>query len=249
MVIGSFLNVLIYRVPRGRSIVRPPSSCPTCGTRIRSRDNIPILSYLLLRGRCRSCGERISPRYPAVELLSGLIPLAVYWRVGMGSEFAVLTSLAYVLVVLSFIDIDERILPDRITLPGIAVGLVVSPLAGVTTLTQSLIGAVAGGGALFVIGLVGDAVFKKESMGGGDVKLAAMLGAFLGWRAVVVGLFAAFLLGAIVGVGQMAGRRPGKESEGEWDHTLPFGPFIALGGFISALWGNVLISWYQGLFI
>ncbi len=251
VVIGSFLNVLIYRVPRGRSIVRPPSSCPTCGTRIHPRDNVPILSYLVLRGRCRDCGARISPRYPAVELLSGLVPLAVYWRVGLGAEFAVLVLLSYTLVVLSFIDLDQRILPDRITLPGIALGLVVSPLSGLTTLPSSLIGLAVGGGALLLIGLLGDAVFKKESMGGGDVKLAAMLGAFIGWKAVVVGLFSAFLLGAVVGVGQMVQRRGVAEREngGEWDHTLPFGPFIALGGFIAALWGDLLIAWYQGLFV
>lgn len=247
VVIGSFLNVLIYRVPRGRSIVRPPSSCPTCGARIRSRDNVPVLSYLLLRGKCRDCGAGISPRYPAVELLCGLLPLAVYWRFGLGPELAVLVPLAYVLVVLSFIDLDERILPDRITLPGIVVGLVVAPLAGITTIGSSLIGAAVGGGALFLIGLLGEAMFRKESMGGGDVKLAAMLGAFIGWRAVIVGLFAAFLLGAVVGVGQMLSRHG--QDEQEWDHTLPFGPFIALGGFLAALWGEALIAWYQGLFV
>jgi len=271
-VIGSFLNVLIYRVPRGRSIVRPPSSCPACGARIRPRDNVPVLGYLFLHGRCRDCGERISVRYPAVELLCGLLPLAIFWRVGLGGEFAVMTAFAYGLVVLSFIDLDERILPDRITLPGIAVGLIAAPLAGVTTFASSLIGIAVGGGALFLVGLLGDAVFKKESMGGGDVKLAAMLGAFIGWRAVIVALFAAFLLGAIVGIGQMAGQRRGmgtpgageretgaREADGqetggqdgdsEWDHTIPFGPFLALGGLLAALWGEWLISWYQGLFI
>jgi leader peptidase (prepilin peptidase)/N-methyltransferase len=249
-VIGSFLNVLIYRVPRGRSIVRPPSTCPTCGTRIRPRDNVPILAYLLLRGRCRDCGERISPRYPAVELLSGALALLVYWRFGFGWEFGTVILLAYVLVVLSFIDLDMRILPDRITLPGIAVGLVLAPLTGLTTLPSSLTGVAVGGGALFLIGLIGDAVFRKESMGGGDVKLAAMLGAFLGWRAVIVALFVAFLAGAVAGIGQMAMRRPPREADGEqWDHTLPFGPFIALGGLLAALWGETLIAWYQGLFV
>jgi leader peptidase (prepilin peptidase)/N-methyltransferase len=237
-IFGSFLNVLIYRVPRGESVVKPPSACPACGTRIRFFDNVPLLSYLVLGGRCRDCRARISPRYFVVELAATLIPVALYLRFGLGSELAVYWPLSYVLLFLSFVDLDHRILPDKVTLPGIAVGLIVAPLTGLTTFPESLIGAVAGGGALYLIALAGTAVFGKESMGGGDIKLAAMLGAFLGWQGVIVFLFIAFFVGAVVGVAVLAARR----SEG--DHTIPFGPFIALGAFVTILWGEAIVRWY-----
>jgi leader peptidase (prepilin peptidase)/N-methyltransferase len=236
--LGSFLNVVIYRVPRGESVVTPPSACPACGTRIRFWDNVPIVSYLVLRGRCRDCGAVISPRYSVVELLSALVPLILYLRFGLGREFAVYWPLSCVLLVLSFIDLDLRILPDKVTLPGIAVGLMVAPLAGLTTFPESLIGAAVGGGALYLIALAGSAIFGKESMGGGDVKLAAMLGAFLGWQGMVVLLFVAFFVGAVVGVVVLALKRS------DADHTIPFGPFIALGAFISIVWGGSLVHWY-----
>jgi leader peptidase (prepilin peptidase)/N-methyltransferase len=239
-ILGSFLNVIIYRVPRGESVVRPPSACPACGTRIRFWDNIPLLSYVLLRGRCRDCQARISPRYFIVELAAAVIPLVLYLRFGLGRELAIYWPLSYVLLVLSFVDLDYRILPDKVTLPGIAVGLIVAPLSGLTAFPASLIGALAGGGALYLIAIAGTAVFGKESMGGGDIKLAAMLGAFLGWQAVIVFLFIAFLVGAAVGVAVLAARR----SDG--DHTVPFGPFIALGAFVTMVWGDAIVSWYLG---
>jgi len=241
-IVGSFLNVVIYRAPRGRSIVNPPSACPSCGARIRPWDNVPVVSYLLLRGRCRDCGARISPRYVLVELLSGAAPALIWAEYGLGKEFALLWPLSCVLLVLSFVDLDLRIIPDRVTLPGIAVGLVVAPLSGFTTFAGSLIGAVAGGGALYLIALFGEAVFRKESMGGGDVKLAAMLGAFLGWKLTLVLLFVAFLVGAVVGVGMIPLRR-----KDDWDRTVPFGPFIAVGAFVAAVWGGDLLTWYLSL--
>ncbi len=238
-VFGSFLNVLIYRLPRGQSVVSPPSSCPQCGERIRPWENVPILSYLVLRGRCSHCGVHISGRYPIVELLAGVTPMALHARYGFSQELAVFWPLTYVLIVLSFIDLDLRIIPDRVTLPGILVGLVVAPLLGITTVAGSLIGAVVGGGCLYLIALLGDAVFGKESMGGGDIKLAAMLGAFMGWQGVLVLLFAAFLSGAIVGIGTLAvkGR--------DWDRSLPFGPFIAAGAFLAVVWGDSILAWYS----
>jgi leader peptidase (prepilin peptidase)/N-methyltransferase len=237
-ILGSFANVIIHRVPLGESVVRPPSACPACGTRIRFWDNIPILSYFVLRGRCRDCGARISPRYFVVELLSAVIPLILYLRFGLGTELAVYWPLSYVLLVLSFVDLHERILPDKVTLPGIAVGLIVAPLTGLVSFPESLIGAAAGGGALYLIAIAGTAVFGKESMGGGDIKLAAMLGAFLGWQGVIVFLFIAFFAGAVVGVAVLAARRS------EADHTIPFGPFIALGAFLTMTWGSAIVRWY-----
>lgn len=240
-VLGSFLNVLIYRVPRGRSIVRPPSSCPSCGSRIRPWDNIPLVSYAILRGRCRACGDRIPARYPLVELLSALLPVALHTTHGFTPQFWIYWVLGCVLIVLSFVDLDQRILPDRATLPGLVAGLVVAPLAGLTSWAGSLVGAAVGGGALYLIALLGAAVFRKESMGGGDIKLAAMLGAFLGWQLIVLSLFVAFLIGSIVGVGAIAvkGR--------DWDHTVPFGPFIAIGAGVGMIWGWRIVDWYLHL--
>ncbi|MCD4690927.1 A24 family peptidase [bacterium] len=240
-IFGSFLNVLIYRLPRGQSVVSPPSSCPQCGERIRPWENVPILSYLFLRGRCAHCGVHIPERYPVVEFLAGVVPVLLFARYGFGHELALFWPLSCVLIVLSFIDLDLRIIPDRVTLPGIVAGLVLAPLLGVTTLTGSLIGAVAGGGALYLIAVFGEAAFGKESMGGGDIKLAAMLGAFIGWQAVLILLFAAFFSGAVVGIVALAvkGR--------DWDRSLPFGPFIAGGAFLAVVWGDAIIAWYAAL--
>jgi leader peptidase (prepilin peptidase)/N-methyltransferase len=240
-VLGSFFNVVIYRVPRGESIIRPPSACPACGTRIRAWDNVPILSYLILRGRCRHCGGRISPRYVIVEALSGLLPALLFMRFGTAPSFWVFWPLSYVLLILSFIDLDLRIIPDKVTLPGILLGLAVAPLAGLLGFWESLLGVAVGGGALYLIGLLGELVLRKESMGGGDVKLAAMLGAFLGWKMILVSLFVAFLTGAVVGVVVMFAKRD------DWDHAIPFGPFIALGTVVAILWGGPVLAWYAAL--
>jgi leader peptidase (prepilin peptidase)/N-methyltransferase len=241
-ILGSFLNVVIYRVPRRESIVRPGSACPACGTRLLARDNIPIVSFLLLRGRCRACSARISPRYPIVEAIAGGLPVLLLLRFGFGVEFIVYLCLSYVLLVLSFIDLDLRILPDRVTLPGLVVGLIVAPLLHLTpSFWSSLIGALVGGGLLYVIGILGELMLKKESMGGGDVKLAAMLGAFMGWQTTVLALFVAFFVGAVVGVAVIASKRT------DWSRSIPFGPFIALGAVVSILWGEPLVTWYSSL--
>jgi leader peptidase (prepilin peptidase)/N-methyltransferase len=240
-ILGSFFNVVIYRVPRGGSIVRPPSACPACGTRLRAWDNIPLLSYLALRGRCRYCAAPISPRYAIVEALSGLLPVLLFVRFGATAPFWVFWPLSSVLLVLSFIDLDMRILSDKVTLPGIVIGLVVAPLTGLLGFWESLVGVLVGGGALYLIGILGELLLKKESMGGGDVKLAAMLGAFLGWQMIVMSLFVAFLSGAIVGIVVMA------LSRDDWDHAIPFGPFIALGAMVSILWGGAILTWYSSL--
>jgi len=240
-ILGSFFNVVIYRVPRGESIVRPPSACPACGTRLRAWDNVPVLGYLMLRGKCRYCEAPISARYPIVEVISGIIPVLLFIRFGATTPFFVFWPLSCVLLVLSFIDLDLRIIPDRVTLPGIAVGLVVAPLLGLLGFWESLIGVIVGGGALYLIGILGELFLKKESMGGGDVKLAAMLGAFMGWKLVLVALFVAFFLGAVVGVAVMANKPK------DWDSSLPFGPFIALGSVLALLWGQSALLWYSAL--
>lgn len=240
-ILGSFFNVIVYRVPRGESIVRPPSACPACGTRLRARDNIPVLGYLMLRGRCRYCAAPISARYPVVEILSGILPVLFFIRFGASTPFFVFWPLSCVLLVLSFIDLDLRIIPDKVTLPGIAVGLIVAPLVGLLGFWESLLGVLVGGGALYLIGVLGELILKKESMGGGDVKLAAMLGAFMGWKLILPALFVAFLVGAVVGVITLA-RKPK-----DWDSSLPFGPFIALGAVLALLWGEAALLWYSSL--
>ncbi|MCK4410160.1 MAG: prepilin peptidase [Candidatus Eisenbacteria sp.] len=240
-ILGSFFNVVIYRVPRGGSIIRPPSACPACGTRLRAWDNIPVLGYLLLRGKCRYCAAPISARYPIVEVLSGILPVLLFIRFGASVPFYVFWPLSCVLLVLSFIDLDLRIIPDWVTLPGIAVGLIVAPLVGLLGFWGSLLGVLVGGGALYLIGILGEFFLKKESMGGGDVKLAAMLGAFMGWKLVLFALFVAFFAGAVVGVIVMA-RKPK-----HWDSSLPFGPFIALGAVLALLWGESALGWYSSL--
>jgi leader peptidase (prepilin peptidase)/N-methyltransferase len=241
-ILGSFLTVVIYRVPRGESIVRPPSACPACGTRLRAWDNIPILGYIMLIGRCRYCGARISARYLAIELLAASLPVLLYLQLGIGREFFLYWPLTCVLLVLAFVDLDLRIIPDKVTLPGIVVGLVAAPLLGVVGFWDSALGVLAGGGALYVIGVLGELILKKESMGGGDVKLAAMLGAFLGWQLVLVGLFVAFFAGAVAGVAVLV------RKTSEWDSALPFGPFIALGAVVALLWGETALSWYATFF-
>jgi leader peptidase (prepilin peptidase)/N-methyltransferase len=240
-ILGSFFNVVIYRVPRGESIVRPPSACPACGTRLRARDNIPVFGYLLLRGKCRYCAAPISPRYPVVEVLSGVLPVLLFMRFGLAVPFLVYWPLSCVLLVLSFIDLDLRIIPDKVTLPGIVAGIIVAPLVGLVGFWGSLLGVVVGGGTLYLIGVLGELFLKKESMGGGDVKLAAMLGAFMGWKLVLIALFVAFFVGAVVGVITMA-RKPKN-----WDSSLPFGPFIAIGAVLALLWGESALAWYSSL--
>jgi len=196
---------------------------------VRPRDNIPVVSFLLLRGRCRDCGTRIPLRYPAVEILAGLIPVLIFAVYGAGTELAVYWPVSCALLVITFVDLDLKIIPDKITLPGLVAGLVVSPAVGLTTLPESL------------IGLLGAMAFRKESMGGGDIKLAAMMGAFLGWKAVLLTLFIAFFVGAVAGVAVLA--RRGRSV----DHTIPFGPFLALGSFVSMVWAESLLAWYLKL--
>jgi leader peptidase (prepilin peptidase)/N-methyltransferase len=200
-----------------------------------------VLGYLMLRGRCRYCAAPISARYPTVEVISGALPVLFFMRFGASAPFFVFWPLSCVLLVLSFIDLDLRIIPDRVTLPGIAAGLVIAPLVGLMGFWGALLGVLAGGGALYLIGVLGELFLKKESMGGGDVKLAAMLGAFMGWKLILVALFVAFLVGAVVGVITLA-RKPK-----DWDNSLPFGPFIAMGAVLALLWGESALLWYSSL--
>jgi leader peptidase (prepilin peptidase)/N-methyltransferase len=237
-VIGSFLNVCVWRVPRGESIVSPGSRCPNCHGAIRWRDNIPLISYLLLRGHCRACGGAISARYPAVEALTGVMLVVLLYRFGLSPALGVYTALVAALIVVSFIDWDQQIIPDVISLPGIVLGLVVSALGQGPPLLDSIIGVLVGGGILYAVAVGYRVLTGREGMGGGDIKLLAMMGAFLGWRGVLVTLIIGSFTGAVVGVSLIVARRT------ESRIPIPFGPFLALGAVCALVFGDQLIEWY-----
>jgi leader peptidase (prepilin peptidase)/N-methyltransferase len=237
-VIGSFLNVCIHRLPAGESVVYPPSHCPGCGARIRSWDNIPLLSYVLLRGRCRSCGGAISVRYPVVEALGGTSLVLLLYRFGLSPALGVYAAFVTALIVVSFIDLDHQIIPDVISLPGIVVGLVASALGQGPPLLDSALGALVGGGILYAVAAGYHAFTGREGMGGGDIKLLAMIGAFLGWREVLLSLIIGSFTGAVVGISLILVR--GQDSR----VPIPFGPFLALGAVCALAFGDRLITWY-----
>ena len=238
LIVGSFCNVCIYRIPKNESIIYPASHCPKCRTTIKPVDNIPLLSYILLKGRCRNCGSKISIQYPVVELLTGIIYLIIYLIYGLSIQSLIYIILSSALIIIAFIDLNEQIVPDVISLPGIGVGLILSFFVPYLSFINSALGVVVGGGIILIIALVGSMIFKKEAMGGGDVKLAAMMGAFLGWRYIIISLFLGFFLGALVGIFLVLSKIKSKED------MVPFGPFIALGSLITLLWGEKIIAWY-----
>jgi leader peptidase (prepilin peptidase)/N-methyltransferase len=239
--VGSFLNVCIYRLPRNLSIVFPASACPDCGNRIAPYDNIPIVSFLLLRGKCRSCKGRISWKYPAVELINGLLTLSLFLKYYFSPSFFVLFLFCSALVVITFIDLEHQIIPDCISLPGIVVGFAASFLLPWLGWQNSLIGIAAGGGSLLVVAYGYQFLTKKEGMGGGDIKLLAMMGAFLGWRSIPFIIFTSSLIGSVVGISLMLARK--KDSQ----LPIPFGPFLAFGAILFIFFGTELISWYFSL--
>jgi leader peptidase (prepilin peptidase)/N-methyltransferase len=245
---GSFLNVCILRIPSGDSIVSPPSHCPKCKAAIAFYDNVPLLSYLILRGQCRSCSVQISPRYFVVELLTALLALALYDRFGFGFSFFMSFVFVGALIVISFIDLDVRIVPDVISLPGIVVGLALS-VAGyflisgesavVPSPVSSLLGILAGGGFLLATAWIYEKITGVEGMGGGDIKLLAMIGAFLGWQSIPLTLFFASLVGSIVGIGCMLATGAGRRL------ALPFAPFLCSGALLFIFFGEELIQFYM----
>jgi leader peptidase (prepilin peptidase)/N-methyltransferase len=238
LVIGSFLNVCIYRLPLSQSIVHPRSACPGCEHPIRAYDNIPVISYVILRGRCRDCGMRIPWRYPLVELLSGAFAALSVAKFGAGGQGALMYLLIAALLVITFIDIDHRIIPDVISLPGIPIGLAASfGLTDVSPL-QSLIGILAGGGSLFLVAWGYQLATGREGMGGGDIKLLAMIGAFFGWPGVLFTIFTASLTGTLAGLAAIL--RQG----GDMKLAVPFGPFLAIGAIGYAFIGPESLAWY-----
>ena len=240
LIVGSFSNVCIYRIPRNESIIYPASHCPKCRSNISPKDNIPLLSYILLKGRCRNCKSKISIQYPIVEFLTGLIYLIVYLIYGLSIQSLIYIILSSALIIIAFIDLNEQVIPEVISLPGMVIGLILSFFVPYISFINSALGIVIGGGIILVIRLAGSLIFKKESMGIGDIELAAMIGAFLGWRYIIISLFLGFFLGALAGIILILSKIKSRED------VVPFGPFIVLGSFITLLWGEKIISWYIG---
>lgn len=240
LIVGSFSNVCIYRIPRNESIIYPASHCPKCRSNILPKDNIPLFSYTLLKGRCRNCKSKISIQYPIVEFLTGLIYLIIYLTYSLSIQTLIYIFLSSALIIIAFIDLNEQIVPDVISLPGMVIGFIISFFVPYISFINSALGVVVGGGIILIIGLAGSLIFKKEAMGGGDVKLAAMIGAFLGWRYIIISLFLGFFLGALAGIILILLKIKSRED------VVPFGPFIVLGYFITLLWGEQIISWYIG---
>ncbi len=243
LVVGSFANVCIHRVPLDQSVVHPPSRCPSCGALIRPLDNVPVLSYVRLRGRCRSCRARISPRYPIVEATNGLLWMALVAGRGLSAQTLVGLLLVTVLLVLSLIDFDHHLLPNVITFPGIAGGLAASLLPGSPlTLYQSAAAALGAYLAFLVVAKGYRKIRGVEGLGQGDWKMAAMLGAFFGWQKMLLTVFLASLVGTLVGLGLILFRGKGAR------YALPLGTFLGAAGILVEFAGEPIVAWYRGLF-
>jgi leader peptidase (prepilin peptidase)/N-methyltransferase len=236
--IGSFLNVCILRLPQEESIVAPGSHCPQCKKPIKFYDNIPLVSYLLLKGRCRYCHSPISIQYPLVEGITALGSLILFMKFGLSLSYLIYFAFVAALIVITVIDLYHQIIPDVISLPGIGVGLLASLIIPQTTFLNSLLGVLLGGGSLFLVATLYQWLFKREGMGGGDVKLLAMIGAFLGWKAVILTILLGSLIGSITGIIIMVSK--GKD----FKYAIPFGPFLSLGAVIALFYGPSLINWY-----
>jgi leader peptidase (prepilin peptidase)/N-methyltransferase len=265
-IIGSFLNVVIHRLPREQSIVFPNSTCPKCRKAIKAYDNIPILSYLILRGRCRRCGVHISSRYPAVEVLTAILFAAITWHDGVSFALAFDLAFAASMVALVFIDAEHMILPNAITYPGIIFAIITRVLVpylagpahfddlpqllnafptlpiGLVSIIGAVIGALAGGGSLWLMGFMWEKLRGVEAMGFGDVKMMFMVGAFLGWRLTILTILIGALTGSIAGIAVMY--RRGRNMQ----MMLPFGIFLGIGSIVSLLFGARIIAWYASQF-
>ncbi len=239
--IGSFLNVVIYRVPLGQSLVSPPSRCPKCGYRLKWHDNVPIFGWLLLGGRCRNCKNPISIQYPLVELITAVLFVLVVWVTPAGPLMVSRLLFVCILIALFGIDLEHQILPNSITLPGIVAGVLLSVIAP-PGWRDALLGVLLGAGILYGIAWAYYLWRREEGLGMGDVKMLAMIGAFLGWKAVLVTMVLSSFSGAVIGVSLLASQRGGMKL------ALPFGTFLAVGALVAMFVGAPLINWYAGFF-
>jgi len=232
--VGSFLNVLIYRLPEEKSIILPASHCTICNHAIRFYDNIPLLSYLFLKGRCRNCSESISLRYPLVELLTAIMSLMAYWKFGPSTQYLCAFVFVCSLIAITFIDLDHQIIPDVISLPGIPIFFLAAVFVMKLRFLDAFLGFLIGGGVLFGVAFVYELITKREGMGGGDIKLLAMIGAFLGWQSLLFVLLVSSFAGAAVGITVMIVK--GQDMK----YAVPFGPFLSLGAIAYLFFGGYL---------
>ena len=239
LIIGSFLNVCIYRIPKKESISFPPSHCPNCNTSLKPVDLVPVLSYIFLKGQCRYCGNGISIRYPVVEAINGFLWVMLYLRLGASISFIGMAILSSLLLVISIIDFDTTEIPDGLNLFGLVLGIIYIGIQwNMSILLSSAIGMVLGGGLFFLI-----AVASKGGMGGGDIKLMAVLGLWLGWRLTILVALLAFIIGAVISIALISLKIRGRKD------YIPFGPFIGIGAYIAIVFGDSLINWYLKFFI
>lgn len=230
--IGSFLNVCIFRLPTETSIVKPRSQCPYCQHPIRNCDNIPLISFIVLRGKCRDCGGKISWRYPLVELITAVLALLLFLKFGLTLKFLTFFIFTAVLIVITFIDLDHQIIPDVISLPGIPIFCLAAIFLVKIPWMEALIGLLIGGGVLFAIAFVYELLTKREGMGGGDIKLLAMIGAFLGWKSLIFILLFSSFSGAIIGITAMIIKKQ------DMKYAIPFGPFLSVAAIAYPFWGE-----------
>ena len=239
MCIGSFLNVCIYRLPTSKSIADPPRSiCPSCNSPIRFYDNIPVLSYIWLKGRCRNCDVPISFRYPMVELMNGIVAMGLLFKFGLSLESLVYFVFISSLLVITFIDLDHQIIPDIITLPGIPMGIVASFALPTISFKASALGLLIGGGSLWFVAWAYNLIARRDGMGGGDIKLLAMIGTIIGWKGVIFTIFASSVMGSCIGITMMLIK--GKNMK----YAIPFGPFLSIGAIAYVFFGSQIIAWY-----
>lgn len=238
--IGSFLNVVIYRMPEGQSIVSPPSHCPACGHAIPFYFNLPIISFVLLKGKCGFCKAPISIRYPLVELITGLLALGLFLKFGLTPTALFYFTFGAVLIAISFIDLDHQIIPDKLSLPGIIIFSSSCLFIPEMRFISVIWGVLAGGGILYLVALLYYYIRKHQGMGGGDIKLLAMIGAATGAKGVFFTLFTSSILGTLGGVAAMA--LAGKSEKRQ--AKIPFGPFLSLGAILYIFWGEPIIRWY-----
>ena len=237
-IVGSFLNVCIFRLPKEESIVTPGSHCPHCHTPIQFYDNIPLISYLVLRGRCRYCKKSISLQYPLIEGITAISSLFLFLKYGLSLSYFFYFSFVAALIIITVIDLYHQIIPDVISIPGIGVGLLAALILPQITFFNSLMGILLGGGSLFLIATLYQWLFKREGMGGGDVKLLAMIGAFLGWDAVILTILLSSFIGSMTGIVIIVLK--GKN----FKYAIPFGPFLSLGAVIALFYGQEIVKWY-----
>ncbi len=241
--IGSFFNVCIYRIPTEQSIVFPPSHCTSCGHRLKVLDLIPVISYMFLKGKCRYCGSRISVQYPLIEFLTGALYLVLYLHFGLTWQLLIGIVLVSLLLIITVIDIKHMIIPDELVVFGL-VSAVIFQLTGISPIgfISAIFGTLLGGGVFLLIALFSMLILKKEGMGGGDIKLMAMIGALTGWKATLLTIVLSVYLGGLLGGALLLLKA---KRRGDY---IPYGPFIAMATVISLLWGENIISWWLGLF-